>query len=225
MLNDPNGEEIGERPAVATIGDRIRLARKAAGLSQADLAGRVGVTQPAVANWESGVHDPRRLMLARLADALSAPLEWLAEGARSAAERDKGAAAGYLRRPLHHTPVISYRNAIRLLDDPPLDPHTVAEDYLPMSASSHRLFALFIDDAAVDLAFPRDTLVAFDYADRRPADGAFCLAAPMNFPILRRWREHPPRLEPCSTEPSHRTILIEGDARIIGCARVSVRMH
>lgn len=208
-----------------TIGERIRQARKNAGLNQAALAGRVGVTQPAVANWESGVHDPRRLMLAKLADALSVPLEWLAEGARSMAERDKSAAAVYLRRPLQHTPVIGFRNAVRLLDNPPIDPHAVAEDYLPVSANSHRVFALFIDDAAVDLAFPKDTLVVFDYADRRPADGAFCLAAPMNFPILRRWRESPARLEPCSSDPSHKTIFVPAEARIIGCARVSVRFH
>ena len=55
------------RPAgLSTIGDRIRQARKAAGLNQAGLAARIGVSQPAVANWESGVHDPRRLMLAFL---------------------------------------------------------------------------------------------------------------------------------------------------------------
>lgn len=210
---------------LTTIGDRIRQARKAAGINQAALAGRVGVTQPAVANWESGVHDPRRLMLAKLADALSVPLEWLAEGARSMTERDKGAAAVYLRRPLQHTPVISYRDATRLLDNPPIDPHTIAEDYLPVSASSHRVFALFINDAAIDLAFPKDTLVVFDYSDRRPADGAFCLAAPMSFPILRRWRDNPARLEPFSSDPSHKAIYITDEPHIIGCARVSIRFH
>jgi transcriptional regulator with XRE-family HTH domain len=209
----------------ATIGERIRAARKAAGLNQAALAERVGVSQPAVANWESGVHDPRRLMLAKLAEALETPLDWLAEGARSLAERDKSAAAAYLRRPLQHTPVISFRDAARLLDDPAPDPHAVAEDYIPVTAGSHRVFALFINDEAVNLAFPKDTLVVIDYSDRRPTDGSFCLAAPLNFPIVRRWRDNPARLETHSSEPSHRAIIVEGDPRIIGCARVSIRFH
>lgn len=214
------------RPAgLSTIGDRIRQARKAAGLNQAGLAARIGVSQPAVANWESGVHDPRRLMLARLAEALDAPLDWLADGARSPIERDKGAAAAYIRRPIRHTPVISFLNAARMLDDPHADPHAVAEDYIPVTTSAERIFAIFLDDEAVDLAFPKDTLVVIDYADRRPQDGHFCLAAPLNFPILRRWRERPQRLEPCSSSPTHQTIPVHGDARIIGCARVSIRVH
>lgn len=214
-----------EAPILNSIGDRIRHARKSAGLNQAALAARVGVTQPAVANWESGVHDPRRMMLAKLADALSTSLEWLAEGARSAAERDKGAAAAYLRRPLQHTPVISFRAAIRFLDEPDADPHAEAEDYIPVTTASERIFALFINDEAMNLAFPNDTLVVIDYADRRPVDGAFCLAAPFGFPMLRRWRANPDRLEPCSNDLSHRSIPVDGDARIIGCARVSIRVH
>lgn len=211
--------------ALSSIGDRIRHARKSAGLNQAALAARVGVTQPAVANWESGVHDPRRMMLAKLADALSVSLEWLAEGQRSASERDKGAAAAYLRRPLQHTPVISFRAAVRFLDEASADPHADAEDYIPVTTASEQIFALFINDEAMNLAFPNDTLVVIDYADRKPADGAFCLAAPFGFPMLRRWREDPPRLEPCSNDISHKAIYVDGDPRIIGCARVSIRVH
>lgn len=212
-------------PGPASIGERIRLARKSAGLNQAALAERVGVSQPAVANWESGVHDPRRLMLAKLAEALAVPMEWLAKGARSAAETDKHPAAAYIRRPIQHTPVISFRDAARFIHDPATDPHAVAEDYIPVTTGSNRVFALFVADAAVDLAFPRDSLVVIDYADRRPTDGTFCLAAPLGFPILRRWRSDPDRLEPHSSDPSHRTLLVDREPRLIGCARVSIRFH
>ncbi|MFQ5562814.1 MAG: helix-turn-helix domain-containing protein [Parvularculaceae bacterium] len=208
-----------------SIGDRIRRARKSLGLNQACLARRVGVSQPAVANWESGVHDPRRLMLVKLADALGVSAEWLAEGARSQAERDKHPAAAYLRRPVQHVPVISFRDAARLLDDPEADPHAAAEDYISVTYGSSRLFAVFVTDDAVNLAFPKDTLVVVDYADRRPLDGGFCLAAPGAIPILRRWRESPSRLEPYSSDPNHETVYLDDDAPIIGCARVSIRVH
>lgn len=212
-------------PALTTIGDRIRQARKARGLNQAELAARIGVSQPAIANWESGVHDPRRLMLAKLADALGAPLEYLAQGARSLMERDKTAGAAYLRRAVRHAPVISFADAVRLLDDPHADPHAVAEDYIPVTTNAERVFALFLDDEAVDLAFPKDTLVVIDYADRSPADGAFCLAAPRREAIVRRWRDGPARLEPHSSNPAHKPLIVAGDACVIGCARVSIRIH
>lgn len=208
-----------------TIGERIRIARKRAGLNQAALAVRLGVTQPAVANWESGVHDPRRVVLAKLAEALGTSLDWLADGARSSAERDKHPAAAYLRRGVRHTPVIGYRDAIRFLEDAAPDPHDFAEDYIPVTTGYERIFALFLSDEAVDLTFPRDSLVVIDYADRRPVDGAFCLAAPFKFPILRRWRSNSARLEPHSSSGAHPAIDIQGDPHIIGCARVSIRFH
>jgi hypothetical protein len=164
-------------------------------------------------------------MLAKLAEALNTSLEYLAQGARSEAERDKTAGAAYLRRAVRHTPVISFAAAVRMLDDPDADPHAVAEDYIPVTTNAERVFALFLDDEAVDLAFPKDTLVVIDYADRTPSDGAFCLAAPYHQALLRRWREHPARLEPHSSNPQHRAIAIDGDPRIIGCARVSIRVH
>lgn len=208
-----------------SIGDRIREARKQQALSQTDLARRVGVTQPAVANWESGVHDPRRLMLAKIADVLEVSADWLAGGARSPLEADTHPAAAYIRRPLQHTPVISFADAARLFDDPNADPHAVAADYIPVTSGADRLFALFVDDDAVDLAFPRGTLVVIDYADRRPADGAFALFLTDGPPIIRRWRERPARLEPDSASSAYGPIHLEAPPKIIGCVRVSIRIH
>jgi hypothetical protein len=164
-------------------------------------------------------------MLAKLAEALDASLDWLAEGARSPVERDKTPGAAYLRRPIRHTPVISLQDAARLLLVEPFDPHALAEDYIPVTTSAERVFAVFLDDEAVNLAFPKDTLVVIDYADRHPADGHFCLAALSGAPILRRWRERPRRLEPYSSDFSHQPILVEGEAQILGCVRVSIRVH
>jgi transcriptional regulator with XRE-family HTH domain len=208
-----------------SIGDRIRHARKNLSLSQTDLAKKIGVTQPAVANWESGVHDPRRLMLAKIADVLDVSAAWLASGARRAVEADKQPAAAYLRRPLQHTPVISFADAARLLDDPAADPHAVAEDYIPVTSGADRLFALFVDDEAVDLAFPKGTLVVIDYSDRRPADGAFGLFVVDGPPIIRRWRESPPRLEPSSLNASFGAIHLNAPPPMIGSVRVSIRIH
>ncbi len=220
-----NPEKASASTDPISIGDRIREARKQVGVSQVDLARMVGVTQPAVANWESGVHDPRRLMLAKIAEALMVSPDWLASGARSPAEADKHPAAAYIRRPIQHTPVISFADAARLLDDPDADPHAVAEDYIPVTSGAEKLFALFVDDEAVDLAFPKETLVVIDYSDRRPADGAFGLFVLDGPPVIRRWRDHPPRLEPASASPAFGPIYLDKQPRIIGCVRVSIRIH
>ncbi len=208
-----------------SIGERVRSARKAAGLSQADLAERIGVSQPAIATWESGVHDPRRVVMAKLADALSISHEWLTAGARSSSEADSQAAAAYLRRPLRHVPVISFDAAATFAANPNADPHQMAEDYMPVTASASLLFALFLDDAAVDLEFPKGSLVVIDYGDRWPADGNYCLAAVRGAPIVRRIRRNPSRLETSSTQAEFASIDIDDDVEIIGCVRVSIRFH
>jgi transcriptional regulator with XRE-family HTH domain len=208
-----------------SIGERIRQARKSRSLSQAGLALRVGVSQPAIANWESGIHDPRRLTLAKLADALDSPLDWLAAGDRSVTESDKNAAAAYIRRPLRHVPVISLRAAALLAQDINADPHTMAEDYIPVTLGPSKLFAVFVSDEAVNLAFLPDTLVVIDFHDRMPGDGEFCLAHVNQTPMLRRWRAQPARLEAVSSEAGYETIAMRPDITIIGCVRVSIRVH
>jgi transcriptional regulator with XRE-family HTH domain len=208
-----------------SIGERIRTARKTAGLNQALLAARIGVTQPAVASWESGQHDPRRLMLARIADALGVSVGWLASGARSETERDKHPAAAYLRRPIQHAPVISLLNAALFKGEENPDPHGLAEDYIPLTAGAGRFFAVFIEDDAVDLSLPKDSVAVIDYADRSPADGTFCLVcfSDKPTPVVRRFRADPVRFERHSSRGVEEA-KIDSGATIIGCARFMVKV-
>jgi transcriptional regulator with XRE-family HTH domain len=60
--------------------ERIKVARKALGWSQADLARRMFVTQPSVADWESGRKAPHTKNLARLSVMLGVSFEWLSTG-------------------------------------------------------------------------------------------------------------------------------------------------
>jgi len=53
-----------------TLGERIRRARKAAGLTQKELALKVGVTRPAVGQWESDTTAPGYAKLDEVAAAL-----------------------------------------------------------------------------------------------------------------------------------------------------------
>ncbi|MCL4066865.1 helix-turn-helix domain-containing protein [Pseudomonas sp. GX19020] len=67
---------------VATFGDRLAGAREAAGLSQEDLAQRLGVRLTTLQAWEDDMAEPRGNRLSTLAGMLNVSLAWLltAEG-------------------------------------------------------------------------------------------------------------------------------------------------
>lgn len=59
------------------ISKRIRKARKAAGLTQVELADRSGIPQSHISRLENGEHSPSAQTLQRLAKALNVPCEHL----------------------------------------------------------------------------------------------------------------------------------------------------
>jgi HTH-type transcriptional regulator / antitoxin HipB len=58
----------------AELGERIRALREASGISQAELARRIGSTQPSIARLEAGRVSPTLETLERVAAALDAEL-------------------------------------------------------------------------------------------------------------------------------------------------------
>lgn len=66
-----------------TIGARIREARKRLGMSQQALATEVGVSRPAVAQWESGESAPKKENIGPIAEALRTSVEWVLSGRNS----------------------------------------------------------------------------------------------------------------------------------------------
>ena len=65
-------------PAPAGVaGLRIREMRLARGLTMAELAARIGVSQPAISQWESGREKPGRDSLQKLARAFDVSLDEL----------------------------------------------------------------------------------------------------------------------------------------------------
>ena len=65
----------------ATFGDRLALAREAAGLDQKGLADRLGVKRGTVARWEEDVDEPRANRLQMLSGLLGVSMRWLLTGA------------------------------------------------------------------------------------------------------------------------------------------------
>jgi transcriptional regulator with XRE-family HTH domain len=61
------------------IGKRIQRAREEAGISQDELAARVGLTQAALSNYELGKRQPGLNKLERISSALKKPLGYFLE--------------------------------------------------------------------------------------------------------------------------------------------------
>lgn len=64
-----------------SFGDRLRKARKSAGFSQEELAGRIGVALSSYGTWEAERATPRGTVLVNVArkvsDETGVPAEWL----------------------------------------------------------------------------------------------------------------------------------------------------
>lgn len=74
MMAKPDDQSKGRRPPLAS---RIREARKAAGLSQSQVAGLLGLQRPSVTEIESGNRRVSGEELASLAELFEVSLEWL----------------------------------------------------------------------------------------------------------------------------------------------------
>lgn len=64
----------------ATLGDRLAAGREAAGMSQSQLATRLGVRAKTLRDWENDVSEPRANRLQMLAALLGVSLRWLLTG-------------------------------------------------------------------------------------------------------------------------------------------------
>ena len=64
------------------FGERLANARKAADMTQEEMAGHLGVRVTTVKDWEAGEVDPRANRLQMMASLLNVPLLWLLGGSQ-----------------------------------------------------------------------------------------------------------------------------------------------
>ncbi|ATF52645.1 LexA family protein [Morganella morganii] len=141
---------------------RVSMARNAIGLTQAELAKKVGVVPRQIAAYEGGEAKPRVNALNNLAAALGTTVEWLSSGVGEPPN------IGHIRETatLPLIPVITYAQAAQLFigDD---EENLVGYDYIPSSReASSDAFAVVIESESmqteVGMSFTTGSIVIFD---------------------------------------------------------------
>ena len=59
------------------VGEKIKKARLDIGMSQRELANKLGIAPPTLAQWENGTRNPKRETLIKIATALDVPVALL----------------------------------------------------------------------------------------------------------------------------------------------------
>ncbi|KIC21667.1 helix-turn-helix domain-containing protein [Leisingera sp. ANG-Vp] len=81
-------------PDAATFGDRVAAAREAAGMTQAQLARRLGIKKATLAAWEQDLSEPRANKLTMMAGVLNVSMSWLLTGEGEGMSEPVGADVG-----------------------------------------------------------------------------------------------------------------------------------
>ncbi|SLN15477.1 helix-turn-helix domain-containing protein [Ruegeria meonggei] len=75
-----NDENDWYGPDSATFGDRLAGAREAAGMTQSQMARRLGVKKTTIVSWENDLSEPRANRLSMMAGMINVSIMWLLTG-------------------------------------------------------------------------------------------------------------------------------------------------
>lgn len=199
-----------------TIGQRIRRARMRQGLSQSELATRVKVSQPTIANWEQDSHAPRTATLDRVAKILGVEPFWLMNGGGG---RNGHSAGSFLSLPIRHAPLFDWPAAGNGFEPTRQEPR----DYFAVSTRAEDCYALTVHDPAVSSVFPEGSIAILDATPGQLADGDFHLFNIDGKYCLRRYRSSPQRLQSAAVNGDYDTVFVEETPKSFGRAIFTVR--
>jgi transcriptional regulator with XRE-family HTH domain len=106
-------------PDATTFGDRLAGAREASGMTQTQLARRLGVKEKTIEKWENDLSEPRANRLSMLAGLLNVSILWLISGDGDAPEAPGESTASEatlddLLRELRQVQAVLTRSAARI---------------------------------------------------------------------------------------------------------------
>ena len=156
-------------PGMTSLGARIKRARKAARLTQASLAERLGVSQPQVPKWEADQTVPSLSHLIGIAETLNASVAWLLLGDSQLQERAENATVPPLRVTGALIPMVSLDQAAEKNFD---NPQGLVNPVIPVQGEAA---VVVLEDDSNEPAHPRGSMWVLSY-DRRAKPGDMVLA-------------------------------------------------
>lgn len=180
--------------------ERMKERRLALGLTQESLAALVGVTQKAIAKWESG-NTARPSKLKELAESLQCSDDWLLGGA------DKPSAPKGIG-------VISQVHAGKLAEA--IDNYSPgdAEEFVDYDGPcrSDKMIALRVKGTSMNYISPEGSIIFVDLLDREMTSNRLYVVkvGDDNEVTYKRYKASPPRLEPDSADRHHEPIYLDG---------------
>lgn len=118
-----------------STGQRIKLARKSAGLTQKELGQKLGITYQTVAQWENNLRNPKYETLMRIAEALDSTIDFLLGFTDSPDTRI--ATQGDIDR-LDHEPVFTVGNLSK-------DEAEMIEKFKRLPPKERKLISIIVD--------------------------------------------------------------------------------
>jgi transcriptional regulator with XRE-family HTH domain len=179
-------------------GSEIRAAREAKGMSQADLARIIGVTQPAIQKIERGdvVKSKHLQDIARALD--------IGDGAQS-------------------VPVISWVQAGGMHDPGVVLDAGECEAFATGPLPSGDWIALRVEGDSMDRISPPESVILVNRREKRLVPNAcYVIADESGAATYKRYRPSPDRFEPVSINPAHEPIFPDGKVSIIGRVRRTI---
>lgn len=174
---------MSKQTPLGTLGDRLKHARQLRGLSQAELAIKVGCSQGAIGNIERNLRDGRGETLIQIAEALRVRYRWLKdndapmEEAMAAQERVDGYGAATARQ----VPLLGQARAATWGQAGDGGAGSLPKVWAHQGDPGARAFAFQVGDASMHWSgtptFPEGTVLIVS-PERAPQAGDFVLARP-----------------------------------------------
>lgn len=193
------------------IGDRIAAARKARGISQAELGNVVHVGQTTVSSWEKGRTEPTREAVKKIAQYFRMEIAEL-EGVSPAEAEPKR---------FREIPIISWVSAGQVREPAAMLTTRYAKQMMVDDLPGGDYFATDVRGDSMDRVSPEGSRVVVNVNDREPQPGKFYLFSLRGETTYKRFRNDPViRFEPFSTNPANETIYPKADKDWVVIGRV-----
>ncbi|EPL6456360.1 LexA family protein [Providencia rettgeri] len=197
---------------------RVAAARNSLGLTQSELAKKVGIVTRQIAAYEGGEAKPRMKVLETLAAALGTTPTWLSSGT--------GESPDILNTrstvTVTEIPVISLGRTIEFIQNGKSIASTAVSGFIPapINASSDSFAVEIHGDSmmsSLGISFPEGTIVTFE-PDIEPTSGDFILGAIDNIITFKQLIENTDGAYLRPLNSAYVTVKLTDDVKILGVA-------